>query len=163
MPVTRAHNQGWKQKDCNAEYPRFDEKHNPDLLRCELCLHGPTCKRYRQGICGYAHAFRDLQPPNETRILYNKVWRNGVSRWYGQDVTPFGIRMFLWYYGMAAEAEIPVWAHGLKWYISDEADAQPDPWPTDFDLLTDFANVTRARRGCQKPFVWAKDLEQRLF
>ena len=57
-------------------YPRFDEKHNPDLLRCELCFHGPTCKRYRKGICGYAHAFKDLQPPNETTILYNKVWRN---------------------------------------------------------------------------------------
>ena len=163
MPVARADNQGWKQKDHASGYPCFDDKHNLDLLRCELCWHGPTCKRYRKGICGYAHAFKDLQPPNETTTLYNNVWRNGVSRWYGQDVTPFGIRMFSWYYGMTAKADIPVWAHGLKWYISDEADAQLDPWPTNFDLLTDFANVTRARRGCQKPFVWAKDLEQRLF
>ena len=163
MPVTRAQNQGWKQKDHNAEYPRFYETHNPDLLRCELCLHGPTCKRYREGICGYAHAFKDLQPPNETRILYNKVWRNGVSRWYGQDVTPFGIRMFSWYYGMTAKADIPVWAHGLQWYISDDADAQPDAWPTDFGILMDFCNVTRARRGCEKPFVWAKDLENRFY
>ena len=71
--------------------------------------------------------------------------------------------MFLWYYGMTAKADIPVWAHGLQWYISDDADAQLDSWPTDFGILMDFANVTRARRGCGKPFVWAKDLENRLY
>ena len=71
--------------------------------------------------------------------------------------------MFSWYYGMTAEADIPVWAHGLQWYISDDADAQPDSWPTDFGILMDFANVTRARLGCEKPFVWAKDLENRFF
>ena len=70
--------------------------------------------------------------------------------------------MFSWYYGMTAKADIPVWAHGLQWYISDDADPPPDSWPTDFGILMDFANVTRARRGCEKPFVWAKDLEIRL-
>ena len=136
---------------------------NPDLFRCELCRHGPRCKQYRQGICGYAHALDELLPPNETRKPYTRLWRNGVHRWYGQAVTPFGARLFAWYFEMTDKRDIPLWAHGLHWYLSSERNDVRDLYPNDFGIWQDVSALLANRCIAERPFAWAEDLWLRVY
>ena len=136
---------------------------NPDLFRCELCCHGPRCQRYRQGTCGYAHALDDLRPPNETRKPYTRLWRNGVHRWYGQAVTPPAAQLFLWYFERTDKRDIPLWAHGLHWYLSSERNGVRDPYPDDFGIWHDVSALLANRCIPERPFAWADDVWLRVY
>ena len=143
-------------------------KCNGDLFRCELCRHGPDCKRSMQGTCGYAHKLNELLPPREVELPYDNVWRDGVHRWYGQELPQKSIDLILWYLRNESVCDIPTWTHGLKWYMETYSptakgmDMQHDPFPADFGIEQDLKYVLRVRKGGQRPFKWMPELWRRI-
>ena len=54
-------------------------------LRISLCWHGP---KHRNGDCGYAHSFADLEHPAWKRCGYPQAfWNESVSMYYGQNLS----------------------------------------------------------------------------
>ena len=51
--------------------------------RCVLCWYDRRCKRE---TCRYAHSLDELLPPDERVVELPRVWKDGVYRWYGQEV-----------------------------------------------------------------------------
>ena len=130
---------------------------NPDLYRCQLCRHGRHCRMGDRGVCGFAHALRELLPPDESRRVYDGVWSDGVHRWYGQAVDWEGVLLFEQYYYSERLCDIPVWAHGLRWYLGSDSEFDQH-LPSDFGLRHDWAVVCMHRKGRRRPFDWAEDL-----
>ena len=89
------------------------------------------------GRCEFAHALGELRLPYEAARTYDGCWFNGVHRWYGQRMPPSVVEQIQWYYHREAWADIPVWAHGLMWYVSGRFDGQ-EQFPADFGIERDF-------------------------
>ena len=112
-------------------------------------------------MCGYAHKLKELMPPMEGERTYEGVWKDGVHRWYGQDMPAWSIAMVRKYYINERRCDIPVWAHGLRWYVSESQDIDRS-LPVDFGIEQDW-EVVRMRRTSQvRPFYWAPAFWERI-
>ena len=143
-------------------------KCNGDLYRCELCKHGPMCKWLARGTCGYAHKLKELVAPKETERTYDKVWGDGVHRWYGQTLPRKAVELFHKYFVIECPNDIPMWSHGLKWYlmtytaVGNDMLMEHDAFPTDFGIEQDFLYVLRNRKGGKRPFQYMPELWKRI-
>ena len=125
-----------------------------ELWRTKLCRHGPDCGR---AGCVFAHALSELCPPNEMDRCYTRVWRGGVDRWYGQNMTDDQLRIIQYYYEQTVDREIPQWVHGLIHYYSGQENASCGTMQWDYGLSNDQALLCRHRRG-PLPFAVPEDL-----
>ena len=105
-----------------------------------------------EGLCWFAHALKELQPPSENQRQYDDVWRDGVHRWYGQHMPKEVIDRISEYYVKTNVCDTPMWAHALRWYDQRADDREYDMMPADFGLEQDF-EVVRIRRGGRRPFA----------
>lgn len=129
---------------------------NPDLWRCELCRHGPTCGMRKEGTCGYAHSLAEVLPPLETQQSYKGVWRDGVDRFYGQSMQQAQLNRIKEYWNITPECEKPVWARCLRWYLTDQDLCLHPECGWDFGIWQDLDTMKRARKQYEVPFEWAR-------
>ena len=138
-------------------------KGNPDFWHCMLCKHGPTCRRHQEHTCEFAHSLNELRPPYERYRKYNGVWKDGVDKWFGQEMAQYDVNRVKWYYNITPTNTIPVWAHGMKWYHNPHADqAQFDRFLADFGIWEAWLEVRANRKSGRKPFQWAENLWPRI-
>ena len=69
-----------------------------------------------RGTCGYAHALDELLPPREYETLYPLCWRDGVDRWYGQQMPAYQLRRIKEVYDATMPCMRPAWSKGLATY-----------------------------------------------
>ena len=108
------------------------------------------------GLCGYAHALADLLPPRERSREYSGMWRDGVDRWYGQQVEEQQLRRIMWYYERTAVWYKPIWCVALVcfYYRGDLLQYPHFGW--DFGILQDARSMQRLRIRQVCPFTWAR-------
>ena len=126
-----------------------------NLWRCTLCDHGTNCAMHRRRKCGYAHSLKELMPPNETVVIYNGMWTDGVDRFYGQQMPEYQLDRIRRYWNMTLECEKPTWARCLAWLHGEHAlDAFPHcSW--DFGIWQDLESLRVTRKEYTLPFSWA--------
>ena len=136
---------------------------NYDLWHCMLCKHGPMCRRHKEHTCEFAHSLSELRPPYERYRKYNGVWKDGVDKWFGQEMAQYDVNRVKWYYDNTPTNAIPMWAHGMKWYHNPHADqAQFDRFPADFGIWEAWLEVRANRKSGRRPFEWAENLWPRI-
>ncbi len=137
-------------------------KDNPDAWRVALCRHGLECKYLQAQQCSFAHSLRELRPPFEDHILYDQVWRDGVDRWYGQDLTTEQLNRIKWYWQHTPPHQRPAWAWGLYWFQSNEELGFEPKLGEDFGLGADVSLMLSLRSGGQRPFRWMPGFWERI-
>ena len=110
----------------------------------------------KAGVCGYAHALADLLPPRERSREYSGMWRDGVDRWYGQQVEEQQLRRIMWYYERTAVWDRPVWCVALVWFYYRGDLLQYPHLGWDFGILQDARSMQRLRIRQVCPFTWAR-------
>lgn len=109
----------------------------------------------RRGDCRFAHRLSDLLPPRECRQEYVGVWRDGVDRWYGQDMSVVQLERIKKYYKETHPRDKPVWAYALKWFYAQEQLGMYPMFEWDFGIWQDALSLQRGRIQDRLPFVWA--------
>ncbi len=135
---------------------------NPDAWRIALCRHGLGCKYLQAGQCSFAHSLRELRPPYEGQICYDKFWRDGVDRWYGQDLAPEQLARIKSYWKHTPLHQRPSWAWALYWYQNEEELGFVPELGEDFGLGADVSLMLSLRRGGRRPFQWLPGFWRRI-
>ena len=114
---------------------------NPHLWRIMLCVHGAKCRRHARGVCGFAHGLDELLPPREYDTLYTNCWRDGVDRWYFQQMSAEQLKRIQEVYKVTMPHMRPPWSKGLATYYGGlPLDSFPDcGW--DFGIWQDLLRV----------------------
>ena len=121
--------------------------------RCQLCWPGLRCNR---SLCRYAHSLDELLPPNEQTVDLPAVWRDGVHRWYGQQVEAEALESIEAWYWRTPPRERPVWATGCLWfYFRLPSFVCIADLPYDFGVFQDLLVVKMNRASKGWPFQWA--------
>ena len=128
---------------------------NPDLQRCTLCRHGSSCKRAKEGQCGFAHALSETAAPAEHRREYKGMWKDAVDRWYGQDVPPRQRQRIFRVLFDTVPSQRPVWAVAFDWFFRGMSPSTHPELPWDFGLTHACNIMQRCRIKAVIPFKWA--------
>ena len=129
--------------------------------RCMLCKHGPEC--IRGDRCRYAHALDECLPPDERERTLIPVWKDGVSKWYGQPMPQWMLYYILWYYERTHECERPLWAKAVLWFYGMLPPAEhvgQAPW--DFGIYNDYKIMRMMRVESKPPFSFAQGFHHRM-
>ena len=135
------------------EMSKVHRQKNPHLVRCQLCDHGPDCSMLKKGTCGFAHSLAEVLPPNEKTTTYCGVWRDGVDRFYAQQMSERQIaRVDRYWRKFSATFERPVWCYGMLWWFQDRPLREHPELGWDFGIWQDVDTMTRARKPEVVPF-----------
>ena len=124
------------------------------LWHVQLCLHGPRCIRHERGRCGFAHGLDELMAPDERDAEFLGYWRDGVDRWYGQEMHREQLRRIKMYWSLTPREELPVWAKALDWFIDEGGPTEYPELPWDFGLWADYEAMRMKRKHARRPFQW---------
>ena len=129
-----------------------------DLRRVRLCDHGPTCV---YPDCSFAHALRDLLPPQEIHAEYPIVWTE-VDRWFGQTMTKGQLERIRRYHSVTPFYEVPLWTYGLRFATEGKKYPGDIHRPWDYGLEGDCQLLCRDRRSGRSPFSFMPKLWENL-
>ena len=87
----------------------------------------------------------DLLPPREWRKEYPGVWKDGVDRWYGQDMPVEQLERIKKYYKETHSRDKPVWAYALRWFYAQEPLGMYPMFQWDFGIWQDALSLQRGR------------------
>ena len=135
---------------------------NEDLIKVELCKHGPSCKCRAQGICGFAHSLAELLPPNESRQPYPGVWSDGTDRFYGQKLHDDQVVRIHKYWKETPACDTPQWAKAVHWFYGGLALHEYAECQADFGIEQDWRSLARMRCQWRRPFRWAEGVWHRI-
>ena len=134
-----------------------------ELWHTRLCRHGPLCRHRYDGLCDDAHALTELHAPDERQCHVDYIWKTGtVDRWFGQAMKASQVARIKMYYQLAEICDVPLWAHGLRFYAMRQESCCGYALSWDFGLLADLQLLLPMRKHGGRPFMWWGNLWQRL-
>ena len=80
------------------------------------------------------------------------MWRDGVDRWYGQQVEEQQLRRIMWYYERTAVWDRRVWCVVFVWFYYRSFLLHYPHLGWDFGILQDARNIPRLRVRQVCPF-----------
>ena len=112
----------------------------------------------KKGTCGFAHSLAEVLPPNEKTTTYCGVWRDGVDRFYAQQMSERQIaRVDRYWRKFSATFERPVWCYGMLWWFQERPLREHPELGWDFGIWQDVDTMKRARKLEVVPFEWARN------
>ena len=93
--------------------------------------------------------------PDERDAEYLGYWRDGVGRWYGQQMHVEQLRRIKMYWSVTPKEDLPVWAKALDWFIDGGGPTEYPDLPWDFGLWSDYEAMRMMRKYSRRPFQWA--------
>ena len=112
----------------------------------------------KKGTCGFAHSLAEVLPPNEKTTTYCGVWRDGVDRFYAQQMSDRQIaRVGRYWRKFTATFERPAWCYGMLWWLHDRPLREHPELGWDFGIWQDVDTMKRARKPEVLPFEWAQN------